>query len=83
MVLNNTIVSNGVFIFELENYEERLNNFIEEAGIEKVTDVGFKDTNKGNESGMFLMLNNKKMVPIGKVMYTPTIEYKNGNWSNE
>lgn len=66
---------------ENERKYEMLNNFIEEAGIEKVADIGFKDTNKGNESGMFLMLNNKKMVPIGKVMYTPTIKTK--NWSNE
>jgi hypothetical protein len=85
-VLRNLKISydeNGNGDQENERKYEMLNNFIEEAGIEKVTDVGFKDTNKGNESGMFLMLNNKKMVPIGKVMYTPTIEYKNGNWSNE
>lgn len=60
---------------------EMLNNFIEEAGIEMVTDVGFKD--KETKSGMFMVLNSEKMVPLGKVMYTPKLNNNNTNWFNE
>lgn len=45
MVLNNTIISNGVFIFELEDYEEKLNNFIEEVTEDPADYIDLEDIN--------------------------------------